>query len=164
MNYVNHLLHRIFTTDYLLIKFVIAVWIFFSGIHLYLFCITGLITMDVITGILSSVKQGKNFTSEYLRKGLLEKTALYLILILSAFALEIVFKSIYPYDHYFIVFFVTVLISSYECVSIMENILIINPSLTFINPLIRLSKRISKATEKSADDKIDIVEEISKDS
>ena len=155
MNYIYHLLQRIFSPSNYFIKLIIGVWLYFSGIHIYLEAIAALVIFDVITGIAASIKSGQKFTSEYLKKGLLEKVALYLILILSAFILEMVFKSMYQWDKFFIVFFVTTLISSYEAVSICENILKINPSLTFINSFIRLTKRINKSSIDTVDNKID---------
>jgi hypothetical protein len=64
----------------------------------------------------------------------------------------------YNWDKFFVVFFVSTLISSYEAVSICENILRINPKLTFLNSLIRLSQRVSKTAIDSADKKIDVIE------
>lgn len=160
MAYIQHLLTRIFTsiTNNIFIKILIGIWLYFAGIHIYLFCIGGLVIFDVITGIAASIKSGMPFKSQYLKKGLLEKVALYLILILSAFMLGSILKSIYPYQHFFIVFFIAILISSYECVSICENILRINPSLTFINSFINLSNRITKSAVDSVDKKIDVLE------
>jgi len=155
MNYIYHLLQRIFSPSNYFIKLIIGVWLYFSGIHIYLEAIAALVIFDVITGIAASIKSGQKFTSEYLKKGLLEKVALYLILILSAFILEMVFKSMYQWDKFFIVFFVTTLISSYEAVSICENILKINNKLNFIIFFIRLTKRINKYYIDTVDNKID---------
>jgi phage-related holin len=160
MAYIERLLSRIFTsiTDNIFIKVAIGIRLYFTGIHIYLEAIGALVLFDVITGITASLKSGQKFTSQELKKGLLEKVALYLILILSAFILEMIFKSMYNWDKFFVVFFVSTLISSYEAVSICENILRINPKLTFLNSLIRLSQRVSKTAIDSADKKIDVIE------
>ncbi|MDQ2718253.1 MAG: phage holin family protein [Bacteroidota bacterium] len=163
MAYIYHLLHKIFSTDNYLIKTALGLWLYFEGIHNYIYYIIIFIILDSVTGIAASIKLGKKFTSECLRKGLLEKTALYLILILSGFLLESIFKSIFPYQNYYIGCIITTLICSYESVSVMENILIIDPELTFLTALIRLAKRISNMTIKTADDKLDKMDEIMKD-
>lgn len=77
MNYVQHLLTRIFSaiTDNIFVKIFFAIWLYFAGIHVYLYGIGVLIVFDVVTGIYASIKSGKPFKSQYLRKGLLEKTA-----------------------------------------------------------------------------------------
>lgn len=157
--YIKHLLIRTFTTisDNIFVKSAIGVWLYFSGIHVYFYCIGALVIFDVITGIYASIKQGRKFTSEYLRKGLLEKVALYLILLLSAFAFETVFKTMYNWEHFFAVFFVTVLVTSYEMVSICENIIAVNPKFLFLNSIINLSKKISDKTVKNVEDKIDMI-------
>jgi len=92
------------------------------------------------------------------KKRLLEKLALYLILLLAAFALESIFKSIFLWEKYVIVFFVTVLISTNEAVSIYENILEINPQLTLLKSLIALSKSSNKKAIEIAEKKIEQLE------
>lgn len=153
--YIKYLLDKIFNFfDNVVIKAIISVWLFFSGIHSYIYAVFALIILDVATGIYASAKKGEKFTSEYLRKGLLEKLALYLILLVSAFFLEMVFKSIYEWEKFFVVFFVTVLITTYEIVSIFENVQAINPRLTFLTSLIKLSKSTHNSAIKYAEKKI----------
>ena len=81
--------------------------------------------------------------------------ALYLILMLVSFALEAVLKTIFHRESYFVVFFVTVLIATYECISVCENILAINPNLTFLKDIISVSERMQSQAIKIAEDKID---------
>lgn len=157
--YIKYLLDRIFSFfDNVVIKAIISIWLFFAGIHVYIYAVFALILLDVTTGIYASTKQGQKFTSEYLKKGLLEKLALYLILLIAAFCLETVFKSIYEWDKFFVVFFVTVLITTYETVSIFENIQVINPKLSFLTSLIKLSKSLNQSAIKYAEKKIQNVE------
>lgn len=155
MDYFKHLLNNIFSFDNIIFKAIVAVWLYFAGIQTYLIVIPVLIIFDVITGIYSSIKKGDKFTSRYLKKGLLEKLGLYLILFLSSFSLEMVIKTIFPWESYFIVFFVTVLISTYEITSICENVFTINPSLSFLTSLIRLSKKLNDKAVEVAEGKID---------
>lgn len=158
--YIKYLLHKIFTalSDNMLVKAALSAWLFFAGIHIYLYAVGSLVVLDVVTGIYASIRNDKPFTSKYLKKGLLEKVALYLILMLAAFALEKVFKSIYPWDHFFVVFFVTVLITTYETVSVCENILIVNPNLVFLKSLITLSNKLNTSAIKYAEGKIEKLE------
>ncbi|MDO9374553.1 MAG: phage holin family protein [Ferruginibacter sp.] len=138
------------------IKTIIAFFFYFAGIHVYLYCVFILVIFDVITGIKASMTKGEKFTSRFLKKGLLEKLALYLILILAAFFLELVLKSMYQWDKNFIAFLVTMLISTYEMVSICENILIINPNLEFLKGIIKLSKSICNKAMEVARNKVDV--------
>ena len=71
--------------------------------------------------------------------------------------MEAVLKSIFGWGSYFVVFLVTILITTYECVSICENILLINPKLTYLKSLNGLSNRMRDATIKYAEDKVDNV-------
>lgn len=162
--YIKYILLNLFNNltnlfkDNLVIKLMIAVWFYFTGIHVYLYCVFFLLTFDVATGITASIKKGDKFTSRYLKKGLLEKLALYIILILAAFALESVVKTIFNWEKFFVVFFVSLLISIYEVVSICENILIINPSLVFLSSIIKLSKSLNDKAIETAQSKIDAIE------
>ncbi|MBC7424971.1 MAG: phage holin family protein [Bacteroidia bacterium] len=159
LNYIKYLLSEIFLSlkDNLALKATVSCWLFFSGIHVYLYAVGALLVFDVITGIYASMLKGKKFTSRHLKKGLLEKLALYLILMLASFVMEAVLKSIFGWESYFVVFLVTILITTYECVSICENILQINPKLTYLKSLIGLSNRMRDATIKYAEDKVESV-------
>jgi len=44
--------------------------------------------IDVITGIIASIKKGEPFKSRILRKGLIEKVVIYNMLMVSVFVLE----------------------------------------------------------------------------
>ena len=137
------------------IKGFVAIWFYFAGIHIYMYAVATLLILDVITGIYASYKNNLPFTSKALKQGLLEKLALYMILLLCAFTLEHVFKSIFGWQRFFVVFFVTVLITTYECVSICENILRINPQLFFLKSLIGISNKLNKSAIKFVEKKID---------
>ncbi|MBN9295388.1 MAG: phage holin family protein [Filimonas sp.] len=133
-----------------IIKSATAIWLYFAGIHNYLFIVFALTLLDVVTGVMASIKKGEKFKSRILRKGLLEKFLLYLIIMLAIFFLETLGKSIIQYDKFYFVFIGTFLISTYEVVSILENILVLNPKLLFISSLIKLTNSLqSKAIEKS---------------
>ncbi|MBC7425841.1 MAG: phage holin family protein [Bacteroidia bacterium] len=157
--YYKYLLSKIFLSifDYRIVKAALAAWLFFTGIHTYLYAVAAVIILDVLTGIYAATRKGQTFTSKVLKKGLLEKTILYIILLGASLSMEMVLKSMFGWEHYYVVFFVTVLITSYECVSIFENIFKINPNLQFLQSLIGLSNRINRTAIKYAEGKIDSV-------
>lgn len=157
MNYIKSTLLKIFfsAADYSnyhgIIKTITsALWLYFAGIKLYLISIPILVLLDCITGIIASNKKGLPFTSKELKKGLLYKTALYIIMLIGTLVLESLVKSIFSYSAYFLVFFVSFLIGCYELISIFENILVIKPDLKFIQVFIKLTNKLqSKAIEKA---------------
>src|SRR4051812_33572661 len=105
-----------------LLKASLAAWLFFAGIHFYLYCVLGLVVIDVITGIMASLKKGEEFKSRLLRRGLIEKLILYLLLIISIFILEIVIKTAINYTPFYLVIFSVIIIATYEISSILENL------------------------------------------
>lgn len=141
------------------VKALIFIWVLFAGIHIYLYSIITLTILDVVTGIIASVKKGEPFKSKILRKGLIEKVILYNILIVSVFALEYVIKSALGYDTYWLVMLATMLIGTYELSSIMENLLVISPNLVFIKSLIRLTDKLRDKTVSIAENKIEKLDE-----
>ncbi len=76
MDYLRHLLNNILSFDNIVVKTIVAVWLYFAGIHTYLIANPILLVLDAITGVYSSIKKGNKFTSRYLKKGLLEKLGL----------------------------------------------------------------------------------------
>ena len=116
-----------------------------------------MIIIDVVTGVYGSTRKGQTFTSKILKNGLLEKTLLYIFLLGASLSMEMVLKNMFDWEQYYVVFFVTVLITSCECVSIFENIFKIDPNLHFLQSLIGISNRINKTAIKYAEGKIDSV-------
>lgn len=160
MNYIKLQLIKLFESlnDNFLVKAIATGWLLIGGVHDYIFLVFTLIMLDVITGIYAAIKQLKKFVSDELKKGLLEKTALYMVLILVAFVMASTLKTIFPYDGWYIPAFVTILIASYEAVSICENILAINTKLTFIKSFIKLTNTFSDKTINNASKAIDNIE------
>lgn len=150
---VNQVIHS--TTTNNILKAIIASWLFFAGIHTYIYCVLALVFIDVITGIIASLKKGEEFKSRILRKGLVEKVILYNLLMISVFVLEIVIKTAFDYSAFYLVLIATVCITTYEISSIMENILIIRPELGFIKRLITLTNKLQNKTIDIAEDKLD---------
>jgi hypothetical protein len=109
----------------------------------------------VITGVAASIKKGESFRSKILKKGLIDKTLLYIIMLIAVFILEGLAKSVFTYTPYYFVFFAAFMISCYELISIFENILVLNPNLTFIQPLITLTNKMSSKATETAEKKID---------
>lgn len=137
------------------VKFLLFIWLFFQGIHTYIYCILALVMIDVITGIYASRIKKEAFKSRRLRKGLIEKVVIYNLLLISVFVLELVIKTGINYEAFYMVLFSTILICTYELTSIMENILVIDPSLKFIRKLIRLTKKIEDRAVEMAEDKVE---------
>ena len=145
------------TTANNILKAIIAGWLFFAGIHTYIYCVLALVIIDVITGIIASLKKGEEFKSRILRKGLIEKVILYNLLMISVFVLEIVIKTAFNYSAFYLVLIATVCITTYELSSIMENILVIKPELGFIRKLITLTNKLQDKTVDIAENKIDSI-------
>lgn len=154
-SYCKYLLQGLFTSDNLFIKALLAGWMFFSGIHAYLLAIPVFIMLDVISGVFASYRKGLPVTSKKLRKGLLEKISLYMILVIAGFFLDYILKTVFPWESYYVVFLISILISSYELVSIFENLQTLNPKLRFLASLIALSKKVNDKALKIAERKID---------
>ena len=72
-----------------------AAWLFFTCIHTYLYAVELLIVLDVVTGVYASTRKGEMFTSKFLKKGLLEKTILYIVLLGASFSMEMVLKNMF---------------------------------------------------------------------
>ncbi len=138
-----------------IVKALIAVWFFFSGIHLFIFAIFSLTILDVVTGVTAAYKRKEPITSRKLRTGLLEKFLLYMVLLLAVFTLDIVMKHIIPIDAYYLSGLISFLISTYEVTSIMENVLTINPNMPFISSLVRVFQTMNQKTIDSMQKKID---------
>jgi len=138
-----------------LIKGISAVVLFFQGIHLYLGCIAVLTMIDVLSGVYAAMKRGEKISSREFRKGLLEKTLLYMMMLISVFFLDIILKSVVHFDTFYLSGFITFLIATYELSSIMENIQSIRPDIKFISVLPGLFKKMQDKTVAKLEDKMD---------
>lgn len=154
---LSSLLNNFFASDKAnwLIKGFFFVFAYFSGIHVYFYAIVALSLIDCFTGVWSSVKQGISFKSSILRKGLIQKFLLYNLLMLSVFVIESVLKAGFDYSKYYMVMIATMLICTNELVSIFENVLKINPNLTFVTSLIKLTNQVQETTVNTAEKKIE---------
>ncbi|RYF96301.1 MAG: hypothetical protein EOO00_03045 [Chitinophagaceae bacterium] len=142
-----------------LIDFALFIWLLTAGIRAYIFAVMVLTVIDVITGIIASVKKGEPFKSRVLRKGLLEKVLIYNLLMVSVFILEYIIKKAIGYDNYWLVLMTTTLIGTYELSSIFENLYVINPNLTFLKSLIKLSDKLRDKTISVAEGSIEKLDE-----
>lgn len=141
-------------------KFIVSGWLLFIGVHVYFYYVIALMFIDVFTGIWASRVAGDAFQSKKLRKGLLEKFALYVILIISVFILELILKKILSYNEFYGVALLAIFISTYEISSIIEKVLIINPNLTFLNKVARILNLLDNRLEKKAEKTIDKILEL----
>ncbi len=135
-----------------LIALITACWMHFVGIHSYIYAVIALTVIDVATGIIASIKKGEKFKSRILRKGLIEKVCLYLIIMVSTFILESVIRTGIELETYWLVMVATTLISTYEFSSIVENLLVINPNLTFLKRLQKISNNMANKTVNDEND------------
>jgi toxin secretion/phage lysis holin len=157
MDYIKTIIQHIWRSTYQgpVAKWVIGVWLFFGGIHLYIYSVFALTIMDVITGVMAAKKKGEPITSRKLRKGLLEKTALYLVLLLSVFVLDTLTKNLFAHAGFYFVFIVTFLISTYEITSILENLSTMHPQIPFLSGLVRIFKKMGDSTVNGLENKVD---------
>lgn len=165
MDYIKSVLKSLwsFLGDQLPIigKAIAGIWFFFGGIHVYIYAVMVLVFIDVITGVIAARKKGEAITSRKLRKGLLEKLLLYMLLLLTVFVLDLVLKSVFNHTSFYFVFILTFLISTYEVVSVFENISVLKPQIPFLNALIRIFKKMGdKAVTKMEERVDDIVDEV----
>lgn len=145
------------STQNFLVKSIIAIWMFFTGIHVYIYAVFLLTLIDVITGTIASIKRGEAFKSKILKKGLVEKFFLYILIMIAVFVLETVAKSVIKYTAFYFVSFAAFSISCYELISILENIISINPKLTFVTSFINLTNRLQTTATDKANKAIDDV-------
>jgi len=141
-------------TSNIIFKAILTAIMGLAGIKIYLVSVFLLVIIDVITGIMASIKKGESFKSKILKKGLIDKTFLYIVMLIAVFILEGIAKSVINYSHYYFVFLASFMIACYEIISIFENVLVINPSLTFIQPLINLTNKLSSKAQDTAESTI----------
>ena len=112
--YLKQQLSKIFLSlfDNRIIKAILAAWLFFAGIQIYIYGIATVIILDVLTGIYAAYRTSTPIISQILKKGLLEKTFLYIFFKVTSLAMKMVLKNMFGWEHYYVVFFVTVLIMS----------------------------------------------------
>lgn len=138
-----------------IIKLILAGWMMFAGIHVYFYGILALTIIDVITGVMASIKKGEPFKSKILRKGLIEKGILYNLLMISVFVLEMILKTAFEYKAFYMVMIAAMLIGTYELSSIVENLMVINPRLNFLKNILNMSNKMHEKTIEIAEKKID---------
>lgn len=126
--------------------------LYFAGFKGYFHCVFILTIIDLITVKMAAMQSGEKFTPKILKKGIIEKFFLYNFILIAVMVLESVAKTVLNYDAFYFVLLAAFLISSYETVRIFENIIIINPNLKFIQPLINLTTSLqNKAVYKAED-------------
>lgn len=143
-----------FNTSNVIFKTILTAVMGLAGIKVYLVSVFALVIIDVITGVMASIKKGESFKSKILRKGLIDKTFLYVVMLIAVFILEGLAKSVFTYTPYYFVFIAAFMIACYELISIFENILVLNPNLTFIQPLITLTNKLSSKAQDTAESTI----------
>ncbi|GAA4326307.1 phage holin family protein [Flaviaesturariibacter amylovorans] len=157
MNYVKLLLQKLWNQflEGSVFKAMIAIWIFFAGIHSYVYIITALTIIDVVTGLMKAVRISDPITSRKLRKGLLEKLCIYLILLISVFFIDTLMAPIIA--GYYLSFVITVLIAFYELTSVSENLSVLMPQIPFLKGLVRIFRKLGEKTVDGLDKKVDSI-------
>ena len=74
-------------------------------------------------------------------------------LLISVFVLEKLMSNLLSGNYFS--FIIWVLICSYELTSIVENLSIINPNISFLSGLVRVFKEVGESTVKNLEDKVD---------
>jgi hypothetical protein len=113
LNYYNSLITKIYATvtsspAYVnIIKFLLSFWLLFAGIKIYFAYIFCLILLDIVTDIPAALKRKEKFTSRILKRALLQKTALYFVLMLTFFCVEKIVMSAIIYSNHYLVMVIT---------------------------------------------------------
>ena len=140
-----------------LIKGLLALVLYFQGIHVYMYMVGALVLIDVATGLYASLKRGEGFSSRKLRKGLLEKLALYLVLMIAVCLTEKLTMTVLGFHTFYLTWLVSTLICFYEVSSVCENLVSIRPDIPFLSGLVRLFNKMGQKTMENMDKKFDAV-------
>jgi hypothetical protein len=144
---------QFFSRDGLVWKSIVALLMYFADIHLYVIAVLSLTAIDVFMGVWAARRRNEQITSRKLRKGLIEKAALYLVLLVASFILGKVMQNVLSFEKFYLTWILTLLISVYEITSIIENMISINPNLSFLGKFKKLLNSIAdkqiESTESS---------------
>ena len=101
--YLKHLLSKIFLSlfDNRIIKAILAAWLFFAGIQIYIYGIATVTVHNVLTGVYAAYRILTPIISQILKKGLLEKTFLYIFFMVNSLVMEMVLKNMFGWEHYY---------------------------------------------------------------
>jgi hypothetical protein len=141
-------------TSNVIFKAILTAIMGLAGIKIYLLSVFLLVILDVITGVMASLKKGESFKSKILKKGLIDKTFLYIVMLIAVFILEGLAKSVINYTPYYFVFLASFMIACYECISIGENVFVLNPNLLFLKPMISLFGKLQDKAVSTAENTI----------
>lgn len=150
-------LSHLFDKDGWIVKTLIGLYFYFSGIHTYMAIIFALVCIDVVSGVIASVKKGDRFNSKKLRAGLLDKFLLYLLLMIAVFLTDMLLKTVLNLELFYLTFFVSFLIAIYECSSITENIYNIRPDIPILASLVGIFNKMQTKTITSMENKTDAI-------
>lgn len=145
-------------TSNVIFKAILTAIMGLAGIKIYLLSVFLLVILDVITGVMASLKKGESFKSKILKKGLIDKTFLYIVMLIAVFILEGLAKSVINYTPYYFVFLASFMIACYELSSIFENVYVLNPNLTFLKSFLYLVSKLSDKAVSTAEDTISVTE------
>lgn len=105
-----------------------------------------------------SIKKGERFESKIFRKGLIEKSILYTILMCASLVLGKLLQTVFDFDVFYISWTLSVMICVYEISSVIENIVVINPNLAYLNAFKTFVKSIGKKQVESVTEKFSTIE------
>lgn len=146
------------TTIYQKIAIAIAEIIILLGpLYINFLFILIFIILDVVLGIIASIKKGEVFTSKKFKKGLLEKTTSIALIFIIFLMLEFMIMNLFNYHVLYITGFITILICLYEVSSNLEKLIIIYPNMRIIRTLSKYVLRTEKKLDKFVDKKINKV-------
>ncbi|NNV57209.1 phage holin family protein [Limnovirga soli] len=138
-----------------ILNFLVAVGMYSAGTKVYLVGIFTLVIFDALTGVMAARQCDEKFESKKFRKGWIDKIDLYSMLMFSVFILEYKLKTMVSYDPQFMLFTVTFLVASYECISVVENIYTIYPKMAILKTVMRLIGKLQDKVVEKAENAID---------
>lgn len=133
------------------ISLMTAVAGYYAGIMVYLIAIGVLVVADIITGVWAAFKLGEKFSSKKLGKGLIQKSAVYLIIMAASFEIGKVMQTAIAHETMWLAFVLTTLILLYELTSIIENIVVINPDMYFLRRFSGLFEKVVNRQMENAE-------------
>lgn len=137
----------------------VLIWIssIFTPIYLNIIFIFSIIILDVLLGIMASLKKGEAFTSHRLKEGLIHKVAFYGILLSSFLGFEYVLMNMFFYKTFYIIGAITAMIGFYELTSIIEKMIIIEPRIKVFHRILKFIKKTDEKVELKMEEGLDKV-------
>lgn len=136
-------------------SFIIFILGLFAPIYAHIVVILVAVLLDVMLGIIASLRKGEIFTSRRLKDGLINKTAIYGILLASFLMIEGVVMGMLGYTVFYAVGAISTMILFYELISIIEKLIVIDPRTKVLYRILKFVKKTDKKLDDVIDKKLD---------